>query len=354
MTDQLLPLGAATNHAPTRIAMVGAGVASAPHLQSLHDLQAEAQLAWVLGRDPERLAALTLPEGTRRTTRLQDVLEDPSISAALVLTPPHTHLDIVQRLAQAGKHVLVEKPLDITLAKAEQLVAACEAHGVTLAVMLQHRLREGALALAALVRSGELGPLTSASTSVRWWRPQSYYDVPGRGTLARDGGGVLMTQAIHTLDLMVTLTGLPERVTALATTSPVHNMEGEDTVTAVLQWPGGAIGSLDATTAAYPGFAESIALNFAQGSATLQAGELRVHRADGQTQVVGEKQASGSGANIMAFDHQAHRAVISDFLSSVRHARPTAVSGRSALQVHKLIDALMASAQQGTAFTLTG
>jgi len=218
--------------------------------------------------------------------------------------------------------------------------------------MLQHRLRESSLALATLIASGELGELTGASCSMRWWRPQSYYDEPGRGTLARDGGGVLITQAIQTLDLLLSLTGLPAQVTALARTSAVHRMECEDSVVAVLSFANGAIGSLDATTAAYPGFSERIALNFTRGSASLEAGEMQAELMDGRRLCAGARQATGTGANVMAFDHQPHRAVIADFLQAIRQGKAPAVSGRSALQVHRLIAALTDSAQSGRAVPL--
>ena len=268
-------------------------------------------------------------------------------AAVLVLTPPSTHLEIVQRVAMAGKHVLVEKPLEINLAKAQQLVDVCDDCGVKLAVMLQHRMREAARALAQMIASGTLGTLVSASASVRWWRPQSYYDQPGRGTLARDGGGVLMTQAIHTLDLLLSLTGLPDQVSAVASTSAMHRMETEDTVAATLHYPNGAIGSIDATTAAYPGFPERIALNFSRGSATLESGELHAERMDGRKFAAGRKETSGSGANIMAFDHQPHRAVLQDFVAAIRNNTEPAITGRSALQVHRLIAAIMESASSG-------
>lgn len=336
-----------------RVGVVGAGQACAPHLQSLQDLQAELELAWVIGRDAERLAALELPVGTRTSTRLEDLLEDKTVRAVLVLTPPNTHLDIVRRVAGAGKHVLVEKPLEVSLDKAQQLVESCEREGVKLAVMLQHRMREAARALAQLVAGGTLGELVSASASVRWWRPQAYYDEPGRGTLARDGGGVLMTQAIHTLDLLLCLTGMPDTVNAMASTSAMHRMECEDTVAAVLHYPNGAIGSMDATTAAYPGFPERISLNFTKGSATLEAGEFHAELLDGRTFHAGTRQASGSGANMMAFDHQAHRAVLQDFVAAIRNHTEPAVTGRSALQVHRLIAAMMASSGSGATVSPT-
>lgn len=334
-----------------RIAVIGAGVAAPPHFKSLHDLRDTVEVAWVYGRDAQRLAAAEVPAGARRTTCLQDVLDDTSVHAALVLTPPHTHLAIVEQLAAAGKHVLVEKPLELTLAQSERLVRVCEQHGVQLAVMLQHRASPAARQLAALVQSGELGALLGASASVRWWRPQSYYDQPGRGTLARDGGGVLMTQAIHTLDLLLHLIGQPVRVTGLVGTR-LHRMDTEDTAGALLQWANGAIGVIDATTAAYPGYPERIALNFARGTATLEAGALRVERPETETLRVGEAQASGSGANLMGFDHAGHRAVLQDFLQAITQQRPPLTSGRSALQVQRLIDAIVRSSSAGTAVSL--
>jgi predicted dehydrogenase len=306
-------------------------------------------LARVVARSTGKLAALSLPAGAATSTRLEDILEDATIEAVLVLTPPHSHLEIVEQLARAGKHVLVEKPLEVSLDKACQMVEICEHSGVKLAVMLQHRMRDAARALMQLVRSGDMGSLVGASASIRWWRPQSYYDEPGRGTLARDGGGVLMTQAIHTLDLLLCLTGMPEQVSAMAGTSALHRMECEDTVAAALRYPNGAIGSIDATTAAYPGFPERIALQFTQGSATLEAGELHAELLDGRKIHAGQKQASGSGANLMAFDHHAHRAVLQDFVAAIRSDAEPAVSGRSALQVHQLIAAMMKSAGSGAA-----
>ncbi len=154
-----------------------------------------------------------------------------------------------------------------------------------------------------------------------------------------------MTQAIHTLDLFLSLTGMPDKVSATTVTSALHSMECEDTVAATLHYPSGAIGSIDATTAAYPGFPERICLNFTQGSATFEAGELQGELLDGQKIHAGTKQASGSGANLMGFDHHAHRVVLHDLVTAIRHHTEPAVTGRSALQVHRLIAALMASSR---------
>jgi UDP-N-acetyl-2-amino-2-deoxyglucuronate dehydrogenase len=332
---------------PFDVAVVGVGMGSAPHLLSLQDLRATYPLTWACARNAQRLAAVPLPDGVRRTTRLDDILEDPRVRAVLVLTPPAAHLDVVRRVAAAGKHVLVEKPLELDLARAQELVACCETAGVQLAVMLQYRLREAATHLRQLLRSGALGQLTSASASVRWWRPQSYYEVAGRGTRARDGGGVLMTQAIHTLDLLLDLIGSPQQVSGAVTTSSVHQMECEDTASALLHYPGGAVAVLQATTAASPGYSERIEINATGGTATLESGRLQVHYMDGRSETVGADSGTGGGADPMAFDHGPHRAVIQDFLDAVRDGRTPAVTGRSALAVQVVIEAIMASSGQG-------
>lgn len=337
------------------IALIGVGMASAPYWRSLADLKAQVELRWVGAHGMARLQALQLPAGARATNRLEDILGDPGVQAVLVLTPPNTHLELVQRAARAGKHVLVEKPLDIDLPRATALVQACEDAGVQLAVMLQHRLREGASRLRALLTSGALGELVSAAAFVRWWRPQSYYEEPGRGTLARDGGGVLMTQAIHTLDLLLSLTGLPERVSGTAHTSAVHHMQCEDTAAALLHYAGGAVAVVQATTAAYPGYAERIEINGTRGTATLEGGGLSVHLADGERiNVPASAGGGGGGADPMAFDHAPHRAVLQDFIQAVRAGRTPGVCGRSALGVHRLIDTIMASARSGQSIALPG
>ena len=222
-----------------------------------------------------------------------------------------------------------------------------------LAVMLQHRLGEAALGLKSLLDAGELGALVSASASVRWWRPQHYYDESGRGTLARDGGGVLITQAIHTLDLLLCLTGMPQQVTGLASTSPVHRMECEDTAAALLHYANGAIGTMLATTAAFPGSAEHIELNGTLGTASLEAGQLQVTLTNGKNLVIGAPQASGGGANPMAFDHAAHREVLKDFIHAVTHGIAPAITGQSALGVQTVIEAIITSSRSGASVLLS-
>jgi UDP-N-acetyl-2-amino-2-deoxyglucuronate dehydrogenase len=335
-----------------RVALIGVGAASRPHAQNLVDLGDRVEVAVAVAKSTTRLAEFGRSFPFRTSTRIEDVLEDPGITAALVLTPPDTHVELVTRLAQAGKHVLLEKPLALDLARAMEVVSACERAGVTLAVVLQHRFRQAAEALTRLVVNGELGALAGASVAVRWWRPQTYYDEPGRGTRARDGGGVLMTQAIHTLDLFLSLAGEPEEVSAFAATTALHRMECEDIVCGALRFANGALGAIDATTACYPGCPERIELIGTRGTAILTGGQLEVAYHDGRTEHCGGDDAGGSGANIMAFSPGPHRALLVDFLDAVEQRRPPRIPGRDALRVHRVIDALLRSAASRQIVTL--
>lgn len=329
-----------------RLAIVGLGMAVAPHAQSLVDLRDRAEVAWAYSPSEARRRGFASRFAFPVTGDFAAIAGDPSIDAVLVLTPPNAHLPIVRELAAAGKHVLLEKPLEASLDGAEEVVRVCERAGVRLAVVFQHRFRPASLALAAKLAAGELGALANAAVAVRWWRPQSYYDEPGRGTLARDGGGVLLTQAIHTLDLFLSLTPPVAEVCAFAGTSALHRMETEDTVAAALRFDGGALGALDATTAAYPGFAERIDLVGTRATAVLTSGRLDVHHHDGRRETVGEEAAGGGGADPMAFAHDAHRGVLAEFLDAIDAGRTPVNSGRAALRVHYLIDALLESSRR--------
>lgn len=332
----------------TRIAIVGLGMAVVPHARSALDLADRVEVAYAYSPSADRRAKFAGKFPFPQCDRLETILEDASIDAVAVLTPPNTHLGIVKRCAVARKHVLLEKPLEITTARAEEMVAECRAAGVTLGIVLQHRHKPAVERLAELMRSGELGSPVGASASIRLWRPQSYYDEPGRGTRARDGGGVLITQAIHTLDVLLSLAGEPATVMAFAATTPVHRMESEDIVCAAIHWRTGAYGVIEATTAAYPGTPERIELIGTRGTATLlgTAFEMRWH--DGRAESsVADGSSGGTGADPMAFPHDYHRGVWRDFLDAIATGREPRVNGEEALRVHRLIDALLASARSG-------
>jgi len=330
------------------LGLVGAGMGAKPHALALVALGDEVAVRGVYRRDKAAREAFCAEYGFPPAESLDALLYDPDIDALLVLTPPNAREEIVTAAAKAGKHILMEKPVERTTATAERIVSACEAAGVTLGIVFQHRFRAASQALAAAVAEKRYGALQAVHLVVPWWRPQEgYYDKPGRGTLAQDGGGVLITQAIHSLDLMLSLAGPVREVVALAATTGLHRMETEDFVSAGLAFANGAAGALMATTANYPGGPESLTLNFDKASATLAAGTLTVSWLDGRHESIGEPSEGGGGADPMAFPFDWHQALIADFLQAIRTGRRPLSNGRTALEVHRLIDALLMSAREG-------
>jgi UDP-N-acetyl-2-amino-2-deoxyglucuronate dehydrogenase len=332
----------------TRIAIVGLGMAVTPHARGLIDLADKIEVVHAYSPSESRRRAFGERFQFPLCDSLDTILQDDSVEAVAVFTPANTHRDIALRCAAAGKHVLMEKPLDITTARAAELVDACRRAGVKLGVVLQHRFRPAGMKLASLIAAGELGGIVGCSAVIRLWRPQSYYDEPGRGSFARDGGGVLISQGIHTLDLMLSLAGQVSEVTGFATTSRVHRMETEDMVAAAMRFDNGAFGTIDATTAAYPGFLERIEIIGDKGTASLMGTALLVQFQDGRKiEIEADNSAGGTGADPMAFPHDYHRAVMADFAEAIRTGREPKVTGEEALKVHRLIDALIETGRTG-------
>lgn len=330
------------------LGVVGAGMGAKPHGLALQSLSDQIKVTGVYRRDREQLTRFCEAYGLPAADSFEAILADPETEAVLVLTPPNAREEIIAAAAAAGKAVLMEKPVERTLAAAERIIALCDAAGVKHGVIFQHRFRRASKLLAEAVAEGQYGALAAVHLVVPWWRPQQgYYDQPGRGTLAQDGGGVLITQAIHSLDLMLSLCGDVAAVTAMTATTRLHQMETEDFATAGLEFANGAAGALMATTASFPGGAESLTLNFERATAILAAGTLTVRTLDGETIVEGEASEGGGGADPMAFPFDWHAAQITEFAEAVRAGRQPLSNGHTAIKVHRLIDAMMRSAKEG-------
>ena len=327
----------------TGVAIIGLGPASQPHSRSLADLADRVDVRWAVSRSVERTRAYSEQYSFPTTNDMDAAIRDPAVDAVIVLTPPSSHLDVAERCLTAGKHVLVEKPLELTVPRAERLVQLAGASGRRFGVVLQHRFRPASVRLKRALDGGELGQVQAGFLAVPWWRPQSYYDEPGRGTLVRDGGGVLLTQAIHSLDLFRSLVGVSEVIRSDVRTTDLHRMETEDLVAAILRLGNGATGTLMATTAAYPGYPERIEIIGTRGFASLIGGTLRISFLDGREEHVESEGKTGSGASIMDFPHDSHRALIADFLDAIRDNREPLVSGAEALASQRLVADILAA-----------
>jgi predicted dehydrogenase len=323
------------------VAVVGVANGFPPHARSLIDLKDRVRVVWAVARTTARLQPVADEYGFPITTDLAAALTDPAVDAVLILTPANTHLEVATRAFAAGKHVLCEKPLDATMARSQELVAIARRSGRRLGVVLQQRFRKGNLRLKQLLNKGALGAVQAAWLTVPWWRPQSYYDEPGRGVLARDGGGVLITQAIHQIDLFRWLVGISSVKAAQVRTTAVHQMETEDYASALVRLGNWAPGTIIATTAAFPGSAGEIRVLGTRGSATLEGGNLSVSFLDGSHETVEDKGGSGSGVLHMNFAHDAHRDLWRDFLDAVALDRDPAIPGEEALETQRIINAII-------------
>ena len=337
------------------IALIGLGMVADTHLAAIQHSTKGLVLAGVYGRNPKRAqdyaarASDQLGYPVTRFDSVEQIARDPDIDFVILATPPDARLLLIEGLVAHGKPILMEKPIERDLAAATQVVAHCDSAGVPLGIVFQHRARVASLALKSALNQGKLGDIATVDIRVPWWRDQSYYDAPGRGTYARDGGGVMISQAIHTLDLALWLLGPVSSVQAMMCTTPLHNLEAEDWASALYEMENGACGTLMATTAAYPGDAESITLQGTKAAAHLASGVLTLTTLDGKTETYGASAGTGGGADPMAFTHAWHQSVIEDFANTLRTGAEPIATGRSALMSHAVIDAIQIASKTGAA-----
>lgn len=326
-----------------KVALIGLGMVAEMHVAALQ--AAGLTLDCVMGRDAGHAQSFAQKHSAHCAGSVQALIERKP-TFAILATPPDARRPYVEALSAAGIPILMEKPVERDLSRALALVEICERAQVPLGIVFQHRMRAAAQML--IKRLPALGAIATVDLRVPWWRDQSYYDAPGRGTFERDGGGVLITQAIHQIDLMLRLCGPVERVMAVTATTRLHQLEAEDFASATLRFTSGAVGQLMASVTHYPGGSESLTLNGTKGSAVLTADHLSLHLHGQAPETIGQSGGSGGGADPMAFSHAWHQGVIEDFAGSLAADRPPAIPARAALPAHALIDAIQEAGRTGT------
>jgi predicted dehydrogenase len=260
-----------------RFGLVGCGAIGPTHAGALA-LVEDTELVAVADLVPERAKQLAAKFHVGRVYASDEALvADPEIDAVIYATPSGMHADQAIRAMKAGKHVVVEKPMDVSLAACDRVIAAERETGKKLAVISQHRFDHATRVVRDAVASGKLGTIVLADLSVKWWRTQQYYDSGDwRGTWTLDGGGALMNQGVHTVDLLQWLAGPVKTVSAIARTSAHERIEVEDVVVATLEFASGAVGTLTATTAAYDGLPARLDLFGTAGSAILEGDRVKL------------------------------------------------------------------------------
>jgi predicted dehydrogenase len=272
-----------------------------------------------------------------------------------VCVPRGRHAAVGGPAARAGKHLVVEKPIDVTLAAADRLIEAARAAGVALTVISQHRFDPGLIELKRLLGDGALGRLVLAEACTKWYRTQAYYDSAGwRGTWAMDGGS-LMNQGIHYVDLLRWCMGPVAEVTAVCATQ-AHQIEAEDTALAIVRFGSGAVGTILSSTAAYPGFPQRLEITGTDGTVIVEDGRI-VRRAFGPQAGASEPEGSagtGAAADPAAIDVASHAAQIADLLAAVEEGRAPAVDGQAGRDALEIVRAVYESARTGAPVGLTG
>ncbi len=347
----------ASGETPVRFVVVGAGMIGELHSRVISQLEG-AELAYVCDIAMDRAEALTDKYGGVPTADLDGILGGEGVDAASICTASGDHAKFGIRAAEAGKHVLVEKPIDIHLDSADALISASRKHGVKLGVIFQLRFLDASREVKQAIDGGTLGDLVMADCTMKFYRPQSYYGASvWKGTLALDGGGALMNQGVHGLDLLLHLAGDVASVQAYSGILAHEDIEVEDTLVAAVKYANGALGVVQATTSIHPDFQQRIELHGTEGTIILEGTEETWIKhwetfKDGKREVEAvEVDHEAGAAAVLEAGGEGHRRQIADFIESIREDREPAVNGeegrRSLAAVRAIYDA--ASSRQEVA-----
>ena len=345
--------------APLGFGIVGLGMIADFHAQAIAQATG-ARLIAVTSRQNEKARAFAQKHGAADVAgSVDELVARPDVHVVCITTPSGAHRDAALTAIRAGKHVVIEKPLEITTARADDILAAADAAGVKIAPIFQARFGDGARTLKAAIDQGRFGRLVLASADVKWHRAAAYY-TGWKGTLALDGGGAVINQAIHAIDLLQWFAGLPEEVFAWKTRRVHTAIEAEDTATAALRFPNGALGTIAASTALWPGWQRRIEICGEFGSARLEDDRLvqwdfQQARPEDETIRSAKTDAamrSGSSAP-NAIGYEGHLRQLQDFIDALRDNRAPTIDGREARKAVALVEAIYTSAERGVPVKLT-
>lgn len=335
--------------------IIGCGMISRFHAKAIADIE-NASLIGCWNRTPESAQKLAEETGCVAYNSLEDMLADPNIHVVTIGTASGAHLDPAVAAAEAGKHVIIEKPLEVTLERCDKIIAACEKNNVKLATIFPSRFHQSSRLMKSAVEAKKFGTLTMGDAYVKWYRTQEYYDSGAwRGTWEMDGGGALMNQAIHSVDLLYWFMGPVKSIVAQTATLAHDRIEVEDVATASLQFENGALGVIEATTAAFPGSLKKIELHGSAGSATLQEEDITVWDFAEPTDAdksllekMSNRTESGGGASDpAAIGHHGHTELFKDTLNAIEHDLTPLIDGREGRRSVEIILGIYEAAKSG-------
>ena len=360
---------------PRGFGIVGTGTVAAMHAGAIAALPS-ARLVAVTDVDVSAAEALAASRGAAAERDLDALLARGDVDVVCVCVPSGQHAELGMRAGKAGKHLVVEKPVDVTLEAADRLIRAARAAGVALTVISQHRFDPGLIEARRLIDEGALGRLVLGEASTKWYRSQAYYDSAAwRGTWAMDGGS-LLNQGIHYVDLLRWCMGPVAEVTAVCTTQ-AHQIEAEDTSLAIVRFTSGAVGTIMSSTAAFPGFPQRLEITGTKGTVIIEDGRL-VSRAFGTPAQPADSGAQpadsgaqpadsgaqpadsgaqpadrpGAAADPAALDVSGHAAQLADLLAAIDEGRAPAVDGEAGRAALEIVCAVYESSRLGRTVTL--
>lgn len=337
-----------------KFGVVGCGMIANFHARAIREIGGE--LVACYDRLPLAAERLAKEFGCKAYGDYKEFLADPDVQIVTVGTPSGAHLDPAVAAAKAGKHVIVEKPLEITPERCDEIIDACEKSGVVLSTIFPSRFHQSSARLKKAIESGRFGKLTLGDAIVKWYRTQQYYDSGvWRGTWKLDGGGALMNQAIHSVDLLIWLMGDVAEVTALTGLVAHENIEVEDVAVAALRFKNGALGLLEATTAAYPGYLKRIETHGNAGSAVIEEedivkwdfAESREEDAEIRESMTNRLSGGGGAADPAAISVKPHANQFADVLDAIENGRKPAIDGYEGRKSVEVICAVYESARRG-------
>jgi UDP-N-acetyl-2-amino-2-deoxyglucuronate dehydrogenase len=352
-----------------RVGVVGCGAIHGTHCEALQKIEG-AKLEAVYDVLPEKARAAAEKFGTIAAKSYADFLS--RVDAVSVCVPSGLHSKVAVRAAKAGKHVISEKPIDVSYAHAKSMVDAARAAGVKLAVVSQHRFSNDMRKMRQAAQSGEFGRLVQGDMYNKWYRTQAYYDSGDwRGTWKLDGGGCLMNQGIHYVDMLQWIMGGVKSVRALIRTAS-HDIEVEDTAIALLEYRNGAVGVIQGSTSIYPGLSERIEIHGDCGTAIIEGDKIKLWKVDPDApkdpspygggvmqqptpkeNIIGEAGGQGGASDPTAIWGEQHRLQLEDFVRAIRDDREPFITGEDALEPLRIILAIYASGRRnGAAVTV--
>lgn len=332
--------------------VVGCGLIGKVQAEAIASIPG-ARLVAVCARDEKRTAEFAAKFGATGYTNYDQFLRHPGLQIVNICTPSGLHAEQGIAAAQAGKHVLVEKPIETTLEKADALIEACDRSGVKLGVIFQSRFLPAVQKIKHAIGEGKLGRLMLGDAYVKWYRAPEYYADSWHGTMALDGGGALINQAIHTVDLLRWMMGPVDVAFAMKGALRYPHIEAEDTLVANLRFQNGALGVIEATTSAKPGFKRRLEISGERGTVILDGDAISVWEIDGESEEANEsEQITDGSANPAAISNEGHRRQIEDMMRAVIEDRAPMIDGREGRKSLEVVVALYESAASGQAIRI--